>query len=286
MKIYVINLKKRPDRLKYISDQLDKMGLEFERFEAIDGADLVRPHPLFDEKRFLLDQKKHIVSGEIGCALSHREIWKKIIEEGLPRALILEDDIEVSGKVKHLLSDIASIEKFDFLNISSAEPYSTDESLIRKLLNDGVDKRPHLLCPFRCKWRGIEWRRKWKVFKLHKTADDVVLCEADPAPALGSGYILSAHGAKHLLKATEEMYFPVDLAWRFSRGRLVQGFSAKPLIVQSLSNTDIEGRDQKNVLNLKQRLLRFFYKGRKFGRRFDVFCMYNLNALKSLVRAK
>lgn len=276
MKTYVINLEKRPDRLKYISEQLDQLGLEYERVEAVDGSSLERPYPLFNEKRFLLDQKKHVVSGEIGCALSHREIWKKIVANNESHALILEDDIEVNSDIKKLLGDINSIEKFDFLNVSSAEPYSSSEEKIRNLLDDGVEKRPPVFSSFRSRWRELEWRRKWRVFQLHRTASGLFLCEVDPAPALGSGYILSVHGAKQLLKVTEEMSFPVDLAWRYSRGNLVQGFTAKPLIIQSLSNTDIVGREQKKVLSLSQRLLRFFYKGRRIGRRFDVVRMYKM----------
>jgi len=33
--------------------------------------------------------------GEIGCFLSHRRIWKKMVDESIPHLLILEDDIEM-----------------------------------------------------------------------------------------------------------------------------------------------------------------------------------------------
>ena len=36
----------------------------------------------------------HMTEGEIGCALSHFMVWKKIVESGQDRAIILEDDIE------------------------------------------------------------------------------------------------------------------------------------------------------------------------------------------------
>ena len=109
--------------------------------------------------------------------------------------------------------------------------------------------------------------------------DGDIACECDPAPALGSGYILSLKGAEALLKTSETMFYPVDLTWRYSGGMLRQAFLAEPLITQSLGDTNIEGRYQGYKLNLWQRIQRFFVKSRRWRRRIDVIKMYGISRL-------
>lgn len=42
--------------------------------------------------------------GEIGCFLSHRRIWQKMVDESIPRLLILEDDIEMLPNFEQCLT--------------------------------------------------------------------------------------------------------------------------------------------------------------------------------------
>ena len=69
-KIIYINLNKRSDRREEIENELNKFGLEYERFEAIDV-----PH-----------------FGQLGCAISHLSVLKIAKERGYKNILILEDD--------------------------------------------------------------------------------------------------------------------------------------------------------------------------------------------------
>lgn len=39
-KIFVINLESRPDKLKHVTEQLNKQSILFERYPAIIGTDL------------------------------------------------------------------------------------------------------------------------------------------------------------------------------------------------------------------------------------------------------
>lgn len=70
IKIYVINLEKRKDRLKEVSQMLK--GYNWERVEAIESKD-----------------------GRYGCALSHIKCLKKAIGEGLPEVIVMEDDHQI-----------------------------------------------------------------------------------------------------------------------------------------------------------------------------------------------
>jgi len=67
--IFYINLSKRYDRRVEIETELNKMGLKYERFNAISRTE-----------------------GFIGCSLSHLEVLKLAKKRGYKNVLILEDD--------------------------------------------------------------------------------------------------------------------------------------------------------------------------------------------------
>lgn len=274
MKTFLINLDSRADRLAFVTEQLRLLNLDCERFSAVRGDMLTESQQaLFDRQQFILEQKKEVVLGEIGCAISHRTIWQKMVDENLPFALILEDDIQVSTDLPDFLANELFYCSFDFLNLSSTEPYRLDADVLQQLKVAEITERPNKWRSRRL-WRRLEWRRKWRIFRLFFYSEQFTVCECDPAPALGSGYILSLKGAKALLAASEKMFFPVDLTWRFSGGELRQAFLAKPLIEQVLGDTNIEGRYKGYKLSEWQKIQRFFVKSRRIKRRWDVMKMY------------
>ncbi len=82
--IFLINLDTRPDRLVYVSTQLHELHLPFTRISAVLGKNLTESEQqLFDKDRFIIEYKKPVTLGEIGCAMSHRLIWQKMLDENL-----------------------------------------------------------------------------------------------------------------------------------------------------------------------------------------------------------
>jgi GR25 family glycosyltransferase involved in LPS biosynthesis len=79
---FVINLDRRKDRLQSIVNEMSYMGWEFERFSAID------------------------TNSHNGCARSHQEICKMVLERNYEYAMIFEDDIIFMPYAKDLLVDI------------------------------------------------------------------------------------------------------------------------------------------------------------------------------------
>ena len=278
MQIFLINLDRRPDRLEQVKTQLVQLGLEFQRISAVDGSQLPADYPLLQKERFLLEQKKPAVIGEIGCAESHRLIWKQMIAQNLPFALVLEDDISLSPKLTDFLQTKA-YEAYDFVNLSSAEPYHLEPLALSSLLEQQILERPLAWQSTRNVWRRLEWRRRWRIFKLHPINKDTILCECDPAPALGSGYIVSLAAAKSFLVQSDPLYFPIDLVWRYSSGLLRQAFLSQPLIEQTRGDSDIPGRYQGYRLTTWQSIKRFFIKSRRWQRRWAVARLYKLKIL-------
>jgi hypothetical protein len=91
-KIYCISLKRRTDRREKISSHLNSLGIDFEFFDAIDGKEIQNVNP-------------NLNHGEIGCILSHLEIYKKSISDGIGDYLIIEDDCEFHLMLNHLFSE-------------------------------------------------------------------------------------------------------------------------------------------------------------------------------------
>ena len=44
--------------------------------------------------------------GEVGCFLSHYTIWNKVLDEGLERVLVLEDDIDFEPRFREGLAEV------------------------------------------------------------------------------------------------------------------------------------------------------------------------------------
>lgn len=90
--IYVINLARRPDRWKLWEINAKKWNIgPYERWEAVDGKQLILTpelKSLFRNINYYFDFRKPAAA----CALSHIQIWRHIIKQGLQRTIIFEDD--------------------------------------------------------------------------------------------------------------------------------------------------------------------------------------------------
>lgn len=89
MKIFIVNLKESTGRRLKIESQLNALKLEHEFIEAVNGR-LLSPDELTNSTERI---NYAFLPGEVGCALSHQKIYKKMIDEGIESALILEDDV-------------------------------------------------------------------------------------------------------------------------------------------------------------------------------------------------
>ena len=90
---YVINMEQDVGRKENIIRQLDVLGMSYTIFNAVNGktlnAEEIAQH--YDRENAVRELRE-LVPGEIGCALSHLGVYKKIVEKDLPVALVLEDD--------------------------------------------------------------------------------------------------------------------------------------------------------------------------------------------------
>lgn len=100
MKTFIINLEKDIKRKEQIISQCVTFNLDYTVIPAVDGRKLSD-----DDLNKLIDPEKSkgMTRGEIGCSLSHYHIYKKIIDENIKHALILEDDAKLEPNVTKAL---------------------------------------------------------------------------------------------------------------------------------------------------------------------------------------
>jgi len=98
-KVYVINLDRDTERLKKMTEQLNRLNIEFTRFPAVLGSQVKSSPHLTD---LCL---KYCTDGMKGCALSHKTIWEDMLKNGYERVLVLEDDAVFSDDFERIFHE-------------------------------------------------------------------------------------------------------------------------------------------------------------------------------------
>jgi len=113
--IYLINLKRRSDRFERMMYNLEQLGIHVKVVEAVDGRQLddnyieshgIKMMPDFSEPY----HNRPLTYGEIGCFMSHFNIWQDMIENNYEKVLIFEDDIRFRSyfldKLQYLMDEL------------------------------------------------------------------------------------------------------------------------------------------------------------------------------------
>ncbi len=102
---FVINLDRRPDRMAHMAPQLDALGLAWERTPALD-AQTARDADIAPEVA-LTGHRIGMGRGSMCCAITNFRIWRQIVAQDLPAALILQDDIALAPPLAGLMQGLA-----------------------------------------------------------------------------------------------------------------------------------------------------------------------------------
>lgn len=108
MKIFVINLKSSVERREVMGKQLNKLGLPFEIFDAVRGSALSEEEIMgYYDKDYYNTRPDYFTPGAVGCTLSHFFIYKKMVDEKIEVALVLEDDMVLDNNLPYLLEKLS-----------------------------------------------------------------------------------------------------------------------------------------------------------------------------------
>lgn len=114
----VINLDRDAERMAHMRTELERCGLKFTRFAAIDGADV----PGAYARHFSVGPERILSRGEIGCYASHLAVCEMIVRGELSApALVLEDDVVLTDALPAVLEDLLSTlpEGWDLVRLSN-----------------------------------------------------------------------------------------------------------------------------------------------------------------------
>jgi glycosyl transferase family 25 len=103
---YVVNLARSLDRREHITRELQKTSVDYEIVTAVDGRELDMTDAALIAPSFVATGI--FPEGSAGCALSHLGIYRKIVEDGLHVALIVEDDAMLPPDLDKLAEEVGT----------------------------------------------------------------------------------------------------------------------------------------------------------------------------------
>jgi glycosyl transferase family 25 len=123
MQAYVVNLARSHERRAHIVAELSKTRFDYEMVNAVDGRDLDLDDARIVDPDFAAASIGH--PGVVGCALSHLQIYRRILDDGLEIACVLEDDVLLPADLGELIGEITPHMRgaaVVMLNFQSQEP--------------------------------------------------------------------------------------------------------------------------------------------------------------------
>jgi glycosyl transferase family 25 len=113
--VYVVTLRRAAERHAHCRETF--AGLDFRFHFGADKADLDLPAMEsrgelvpWPRVRRLTGKRRPLRPGEVGCALSHRQVYEDVVRRGVARAVVLEDDVAPrAGDVDALAAALAEL---------------------------------------------------------------------------------------------------------------------------------------------------------------------------------
>ncbi len=105
MHIFIINLARRSDKREAVLRRAAALGLEVEIVEAMDGAAMSDVEIAGAAENW---PACCMTKGVVACALSHLKIYRKMVDENIALALVLEDDALPQPDLATVLEDAAA----------------------------------------------------------------------------------------------------------------------------------------------------------------------------------
>ena len=112
MRVIIINIAEETARMSFQHTQMESLGLDWERLEAVTPHTLSRPPDHMHWQHW----ERSMKSMEIAILESHCKAWKRVENSGIPH-LIIEDDAMLSTDVPRLLDKLESESGFDHVTL-------------------------------------------------------------------------------------------------------------------------------------------------------------------------
>jgi glycosyl transferase family 25 len=103
--IWIISLPRSVERRAIMADHMNSLGFPYEFVDAVDGSKLSAEElaALYSREEAFRLLDRPLTHGEIGCALSHLELCRRLIDSGLEEAIVLEDDARLEPALREVM---------------------------------------------------------------------------------------------------------------------------------------------------------------------------------------
>jgi glycosyl transferase, family 25 len=183
--VFIISLDRAVERREYMKVLLSNIGVEATFISAVDGR------RLSDEQRSAYNPELarrfygcEMSASEIACYLSHYGIYKRIVDEGIETALIVEDDIDCVGDLR------AIIEELGRLSIGGWQ-------VVRLMASKSSVQRPRDARAYGAPLGKVAGRD---------------LCQLQNAVLGGCAYVIRKSAAQTMLNYARTIFMPIDQA--------------------------------------------------------------------------
>lgn len=127
--VYVLNLNRHPDRLEEMQKQLNSLGVNWERIEAVDALEASEEE--LDKYIDAFGPISRMGSGARACTVGHFKIWEKFLDTGKPIAFILEDDVKISHHFSMFIDEASKLaDDVDILNFNRQNSRRAQKKLV------------------------------------------------------------------------------------------------------------------------------------------------------------
>ena len=139
--IHFINLDRDTDRRIHMESTLDGMGLDYERFAAVNASHLTPEQ----EAYYQTPQRAHLGAAEIAAFLSHITVWKKIAAGDAAFGLVFEDDVIFAENFADFLRGAVQAIDPNALQIHRFETFLARVTLRRQVQHQVGVRRAYVL---------------------------------------------------------------------------------------------------------------------------------------------
>jgi glycosyl transferase family 25 len=141
--VFVVNLDRSVERMRLFEQEASRAGLSFVRHSATDGRSIDRTDArLVDAATIAKACDGGLSNGELGCYLSHVEVWQTALTQTRPWVLVLEDDARIDQRLSTVLANVDRLPEDWEIVILQRE--SARRQFARQRFLPGVDLLRHL----------------------------------------------------------------------------------------------------------------------------------------------
>lgn len=198
LKAFVINLDFEVERKAFMAQQLEAAGIAYDIISAVKGKALDPAYvkKVYDEAQTLKVQGKPLSLGEIGCALSHLSVYRKMLDTDQAVSLVLEDDALLHQDLVQVLQPLV-------------DSMAAETKPIIYLLT-------HLI-----RYQGRQSVPVSPGYTLHPVVD----------ACCAHGYLVNKAAAQEMLALFDPITYPIDAWKRIAETGRIRFYGLNPYVV-------------------------------------------------------